>query len=500
MISGYENFDATALAELVHQREVSPKELLQTAIQATEELNPDLNAVVFKMYEEAERFIKTDLDIRAPFAGVPFLLKDLIATYAGTPTTGSCEILTSVKAKTDSELVRRMKAAGLVIFGKTNTPEFGIMGITEPKLRGATCNPWDVSRSTGGSSGGSAAAVSARIVPAAHGGDGGGSIRIPSAYCGTVGLLPSRGRNPLGSDMGEAWGGLAREHVITRSVRDSAGLLDSLSGPDAGAPYAAIDKGCGSFVSACEESNNRFKIAYTTDALFGAENHPDCVAAVEATVARLRELGHEVVEAKPQFDRHLLAKSYLRVVCAWVAWEIRTSARLAGRQLISDDYELTSWIMSLIGEKNSMLDLADAIHAQHMAAREMGAFHQKYDLFLTATTAKPAAKIGELYPSGGDEVALKILKLLPSKFLLNKALDSLAEDALAATPNTQLFNQTGQPAISIPFYQSEEDIPVGVQFATEFGNEWSLYRIASELERANPWASRKPGICFKTEA
>jgi amidase len=494
MFQEYDRYDAMGLAELVRTKEVSASELLETAISKTQELNPVLNAIVYEMYDEARRFVDEDLSLEAPFAGVPFLLKDLISTYAGTPTSGSCKILADVKAVADSELVARIKKAGLVTFGKTNTPEFGIMGITEPKLRGASKNPWDLSRSTGGSSGGSAAAVAAGLVPMAHGGDGGGSIRIPSSHCGTVGLLPSRGRNPLGPNMGEAWGGLAREHVITRSVRDSAAMLDCLSGVDAGAPYAAPNLQAGSFLAACASNKKRYKIAYTTDALYAEHAHPDCQDAVMKAVSALRDLGHEVIEAKPKIDRHKLARSYLLIVCAWVAWEIRHSASVAGRQLVADDYELTSWIMGQVGEKNSMLDLSNAIHVNHEAARIMGAFHEEYDFFITATTAAPPAKIGELYPHGKDEAAMKLLKLLPLRPLLSKALDGLADEALAATPNTQLFNQTGQPAISLPLHMNSDGLPIGVQIAAEFGNEWGLYTIASELEGALPWSSRRPHV------
>ncbi|MEH6494913.1 MAG: amidase family protein [Pseudomonas marincola] len=492
MFSEYENLDATGLAELVKQKEVTPLELLETAVARTEDYNPSLNAVVHKMYDEARTQINGGVDLETPFAGVPFLLKDLVATYKGVPTTGSCKILDGVNAETDSELVARLKRSGVVIFGKTNTPEFGIMGITEPKFRGAARNPWNLDKSTGGSSGGSGAAVAARIVPMAHGGDGGGSIRIPSSHCGTVGLLPSRGRNPMGPDLGEAWGGLAREHVLTRSVRDSAAMLDCLSGVDAGAPYSAPKRKHGTFLNACKATDKPFRIAYSTEALYADTMHPDCVDGIMATVQLLSDLGHEVVEAKPVIDRRSLAKSYLQVVCAWVAWDIRETAKKAGRPMVAEDYELTSWVMGLVGEKNSALDLTTAIHQNHMAARTMGQFHTEYDLFLTATTAQPPATIGELYPHGADEMALKVLKWLPFKPLLNKALDNLAEEALAATPNTQLFNQTGQPAISLPLYRNAEGLPIGMQFAAEFGNEWALYTIASQLEQAKPWAALKP--------
>ncbi|MCG8493215.1 MAG: amidase [Sneathiellales bacterium] len=492
-MQGYENLDATGLSDLVKKGEVSALELLEQAITRTEQLNPQLNAIVQTFYDDAKNRLQQGEAQKGPFAGVPFLVKDLISTVEGTATTGSCKILEHCIEPADSELVRRMRKAGLVIFGKTNTPEFGIMGITEPQFRGAARNPWDLSLTPGGSSGGAGAAVAARIVPMAHGGDGGGSIRIPSSHCGLVGLLPSRGRNPIGPDIGEAWGGFAREHVLTRSVRDSAKMLDCLSGPDIGALYTAPSVGYG-FYDACEEPARQLRIAYTKDALYGADNHPDCIKAVEQTVSLLQELGHEVVEARPEFDRHTLAKAYFQIVSAWVAWEIEYSARKAERPLRSGDYELTSWVMGLVGWKNSAALLADAMDTCHQASRLMGEFHQKYDLLLTSTTARPPAEIGELYPSGKDEFAMKILKALPFKGLLNKALDSLAEEALSATPNTQLFNQTGQPALSLPLFENAAGLPIGIQFAAEFGNEWTLYNIAAQLEKARPWRDRKPSI------
>ncbi|WP_169542998.1 amidase [Sneathiella aquimaris] len=489
----YSEYDALGLAELVQQRHISPIELLELAIKQTEALNPHLNAVIYPLFERARAEARNFKDYSAPFAGVPFLIKDLISSYAGAPTSAGCKILQAINADNDSELVTRFKKAGLLIFGKTNTPEFGIMGITEPRLFGAAHNPWDLQKSTGGSSGGSAAAVAGRLVPMAHGGDGGGSIRIPSSYCGLVGLLPSRGRNPIGPEIGEAWGGLAREHVLTRSVRDSAAMLDCLAGPDDGPPYG-IEAGTGSFLSAAKAPCQPLKIAYTTDALYGAEAHPECVSAVEKTVKVLEDLGHTVVQDRPEFDRHLLAKSYLQIVCAWVAWEIEESAKKAGKKAEKGDYELTSWVMGLVGRKNSGFDLTKAIHASHSAARMMGEFHKKYDVFLTATTARPAAEIGALYPSGKDAFSMNILAALPLRSLLNQALDALAEEALSATPNTQLFNQTGQPAMSLPLFETNDKMPVGVQFAAAYGNERLLYSLAGQLEVAMPWHQRKPQL------
>jgi len=498
MIGEYEDYDALGLAELVKKKEVSALELLDTAIERSEKYNPELNAVVHTMYDEARETASEEINLEAPFAGVPFLVKDLIADVAGEPTTSSCKILAGIVEDTDSELVSRFKKSGLVLFGKTNTPEFGIMGITESKFRGAAYNPWDLTKSTGGSSGGSGAAVAARIVPMAHGGDGGGSIRIPSSHCGLVGLLPSRGRNPMGPKIGEGWGGLAREHVLTRTVRDSAAMLDCLAGEDAGPPYTAPNNKKSSFLEACEKSDKPLTIAFTREALYASSIHSDNVEAVDDAVALLQGLGHTVVEDKPVFDRHAYSKSYLQIVCGWIAWEIEQTAVKAGKEIKFEDYELTSWIMGLVGQKSSALDLTNAIHACHQAARMMGAFHKKYDLFLSATTAQPPATIGTLYPHGSDAFAMQVLRRIPFKGLLSKALDSLAEDALSATPNTQLFNQTGQPAISLPLNRNKEGLPIGVQFAAEYGNECTLYRIAAELERAQPWINLKPSLISKT--
>lgn len=492
MIGVYEDYDALGLAELVKKRDVSALELLDTAIARTEQFNPELNAVVHTMYDKARKVASEGADLNGPFTGVPFLVKDLVSDVAGEPTTGSCKILADTVATADSELVRRFKKSGLVLFGKTNTPEFGIMGITESKFRGPSRNPWDLAKSTGGSSGGSGAAVAARIVPMAHGGDGGGSIRIPSSHCGLVGLLPSRGRNPMGPKIGEGWGGLTREHVLTRSVRDSAAMLDCLAGEDVGTPYSTPTKESTTFLAACEKSDKPLTIAFTREALYAGSIHSDNVEAVEAAVALLQGLGHTLIEDRPVFDRHAYSKSYLQIVCSWIAWEIEQSALKANTEIRFEDYELTSWVMGLVGQKSSALDLTNAIYTCHQAARMMGAFHEKYDLFLCATTAQPPAAIGDLYPHGADAFAMQVLRLIPFKGLLNKALDSLAEDALSATPNTQLFNQTGQPAISLPLNMNKEGMPIGVQFAAQYGNEWTLYRIAAELERAKPWDSLKP--------
>ncbi|MCP4667725.1 MAG: amidase, partial [Deltaproteobacteria bacterium] len=290
--------DATAQADLVRRKEVKASELVEAAIDRIERVNPELNAVVTPMYDEARDAVKAG-PTDGPFAGVPFLLKDLLAAYKGVRMTLGSTLMRDFVPDHDSELVRRLKRAGLVIVGKTNTPEFGILPTTEPRLFGPCRNPWDRERTTGGSSGGSAAAVAAGMVPMAHGNDGGGSIRIPASCCGLFGLKPTRGRNPLGPDFGDIMGGLVAEHAITRSVRDSARLLDATSGPDVGDPYWAPPAER-PFAQEVGADPGRLRIAFTVEATTGVEIHADCVNAVKDAAGLCAELGHEVVEAAPE--------------------------------------------------------------------------------------------------------------------------------------------------------------------------------------------------------
>jgi amidase len=486
----YTSTDALGLAELVRRRQVTPLELVDAAIARIEALNPRLNAVVHTIYDRARRQASAALP-PGPFSGVPFLLKDLLAMDAGVPATGSCRFLSRWVPPHDSELVRRFKAAGLVILGKTNTPEMGILPTTEPELRGPTRNPWDLTRTPGGSSGGSAAAVAARMTPVAHGNDGGGSIRIPASCCGVFGLKPTRARNPLGPDIGEGWHGMVAEHALTVSVRDSAALLDATAGPDAGAPYVAPPRER-PYLEEVGREPGRLRIAFTTRSLFGEAVHPDCVAAAKDAARLCEKLGHHLEEGEPPIHRESLRKAFLVILAAETAAEIAQAGVLARQRPSASGFEPGTWFLGQVGRKFNAAELALAVREIHLAGRELGRWFEQHDLLMTPTLASPPPRLGELGPKRSDLAALAVLRVLPLGSALKKALDQLAEEAFEFAAFTEVANITGQPAMSVPLFWNAEGLPIGVLFVGRFGDEATLFRLAGQLERERPWATRCP--------
>lgn len=490
LLPEYDDLDALGLAQRVRDKSLSPEELLDAATARIEARNPRLNAVVYTMFERARARVSKLPD--GPLRGVPFLVKDLKLQIAGTPTTNSTRLSMTKLAAASSVLAERYEAAGLQIVGKTNTPEFGIMAITEPAVRGACRNPWDPEHTPGGSSGGSASAVAARMVPIAHGGDGGGSIRIPASACGLFGLKPTRGRVTMAPFAGEAWGGFVQEHVLARSVRDSAALLDIADPPTPGEPYGVPAK-ARPWLDEVSASPGKLRIAFTRGTLYAGETHPDCAAAVEDAVALLRDMGHEVVEATPAFPREDLVRAYFLTVATGVARFVETATQEAGKNKPqASDFEPATWLLSLIAWKTSAPQLLAAQQLMQRAAREVAAFFEQHDVFVTSTLARPPARIGELGLSRAERAQMGILTALPLHKLLDVALAKMGSGKLAYTPNTQLFNQTGQPAMSVPLFWNAEGLPIGTQFAARFGDEATLLRLAGALEKARPWAQRKP--------
>lgn len=493
MSDATESPDATELAERVRRKDVHPTELVEAAISAIEKVNPKLNAVVHRMYEKARAVAAGELP-QGPFRGVPFVVKDLDGWLAGEPYTQSCRMSQSFVPTEDSELMARIKRTGVVIVGKTNTPELGLLGITEPELRGPTRNPWNLERTSGGSSGGTAAIVAARAVPMGHGGDGGGSIRIPSSACGLFGLKPSRGRNPLGPQLAEGWGGYVQPGVLTRSVRDCAAMLDATSGPDIGAPYAAPPRER-PYLEELGRAPGKLRIAFSTGAQLGRETHEDVQAAVRDAAALCASLGHELEEVALPIEREALVAAYFTQVAVGAAIGVEYTAKWVGRAPRPADFEPTTWLLATIGRKLSALDLQRSRDACQAAGRQLGRFFTRYDLFLDGTLAMPPIEVGHLALKRSERLALAALRWVSPRRVLDKVLAELGENALAPTPNTQVANQTGVPAMSVPLCWNPAGLPIGVQFMAPLGGEARLFQLAAQLEAARPWAGRLPPVC-----
>ncbi|MFP6749395.1 MAG: amidase [Alphaproteobacteria bacterium] len=466
--------DATAQADLVRLGEVGAGELVEATIARIERLNPDLNAVITRMDGPARAAAREAVvDPNAPFPGVPFLLKDLIAEYGGVAIAEGSRFLDGhcVSAQ-DSELVVRLKRSGVIIAGKTNTPEFGLLPTTEPVLHGPSRNPWDTQRTPGGSSGGSAAAVAAGIVAMAHANDGGGSIRIPASCCGLFGLKPTRGRNPLGPDYGDMAGGLAVEHAVTRSVRDSARLLDATSGPDRGDPYCAPPPER-PFADEVGRDPGALRIAVSLHALTGADVHPECRQAVEDAARLCEDLGHHVEWAAPEFDERRYLKAFGAAWTAFASWAIRDWADKYDLSPSEAQFEPITWQMYLSGERRSSGSYLRAVQDIQRTARQVAGFFETYDMTLTPTLARPPVPLGYFTWDQRNR---------------DEFLSHLGE----YSGFTSLANGTGQPAMSVPLHWTADNLPVGVHFMARFGDEGGLFRLAAQLEQARPWAQRRP--------
>ena len=497
-LSEYATYDGLGLAELVASGKVHPRELVDEAIARIERGNPRLNAVIHRMYESARKTAELapgsgPAPATAPFRGVPFLAKDLVSSWKGEPMASGTRFLLGRVSDKDTELATRYRRAGLIPVGKTNTPELGILPVTEPEAFGPTRNPWDTSRTPGGSSGGSGAAVAAGFVPLAGGGDGGGSIRIPSSCCGLFGLKPTRGRTPLGPDAGEAWQGCAIEHVLTRSVRDSAAMLDAIGGPDPGAPYITPPP-ARPFLAEVGAPPGRLRIAYTPRALLPAAVHPECVRAVEDAAALLRELGHDVVEEHPRFDAEQFAVDFVYMLVGETAAEVAELEAKVGRSVRVGDLERDTHVLARLGSALTARDFALAVRRLRRISRQLADFFTRHELLLTPTLALPPVTIGELAPKGAEAALLEVMQRLPiGKLLLEVGvLEKMAQKAWAFTPFTAVWNATGQPACSVPLHWTPDGLPVGVQLVGRFAEDATLFRVAAQLERARPWKDRRP--------
>lgn len=482
----YRQFDAVGLAEAIRAGDLTVREVTEAAIERAEAVNPTLNAICHERFSRAMQ--QTDAG-DGPFSGVPFLCKDLAQEEAGEPCTMGSRGLLKQVADVDSAYVARAKAAGLNILGRTTTPELGLKAATESRLWGATRNPWDTSRTPGGSSGGSGAAVAAGVVPMAGANDGGGSIRIPAAYNGLFGLKPSRGRLSAGPQNGEYWTGASADLVVSRTVRDSAAMLDVLAGPESGDPFS-IPVPETSWFDAIREAPRPLRIGVFTASPYGTDVAPECVEAVESTARTLEGLGHQVDYARPEIDGQALARCYLGLYFGEVSAIIdRAKEQYGAREA---DFELDTRLIGMLGRTLPLPDYVRMRQRWNEFARALGQFFGTWDLYLCPTTGQGPARIGELDTPGALQFAERLMLMLRAGKLVHRSgvVDQMAMDNLARTPFTQLANLTGTPAMSVPTHWSSGGLPVGVQFGAGHGQETVLLQLAAQLEQAMPWFDR----------
>ncbi|QBQ16378.1 amidase [Acinetobacter haemolyticus] len=484
--SEYVQYDGLGLAQLVKNKEIQAVELLELALERSAQVNPKLNAIIIPMHEQAKQ--RTKQNLSGPFAGVPFLVKDLFQEYQGVPTSYGSHSLKRINYTPDfnAEIVNRWEKAGIISFGRTNTPEFGIKGITEPDAWGACHNPWNLKHNSGGSSGGSASAVAGGIVPIAGAGDGGGSIRIPASYCGLFGLKPSRGRTPWGPQYSEAMHGAAMQHVLCKTVRDSAAMLDAVQGPEQSSLFT-IQAPDQKYLDIIQQSPKKLKIAFNTQSPIGTKVSKDAIQAIQQTAKLLESLGHVVVEDRPKIDGLALAKDFITTWFSQFSYMQAQIKQMTGST--DQDFELDSIALAAFGAKTTATEYIHNLNNWGLYSTQMNIFFEQYDLYLTPTTASVAPKNGEIATPAWQKPILKgLLKLGKAHYLAQgKLVEKMVQDNLSWVPFTQLANVTGLPAMSVPLYWNKHDLPLGSQFIAPFGREDRLLQLAAQLEQAQPW-------------
>lgn len=467
----YGNYDGVGLADLVRKKQVSAGELLDEAIARTARVDPQINAVVVKHYDYARKQIDRGLP-DGPFTGVPFLLKDL-DILEGTRTTFGASIYKDDVADHTGTLAQRFLNSGVTVFGKSSSPEFGLLPTTESRLFGPTRNPWNLAHSSGGSSGGAGAAVAARILPVAHASDGGGSIRIPASASGVFGLKPTRARNPLGPDRGEGWGGFSCGHVLSISVRDSAAMLDAVHGPETSSPYVAPPQR--PFAEEVGRDPGRLRIAFTDKSPYGDAVDPEIAAAVREVASLLAGIGHHVEERAPVLAADP-AVVMATIVSANTALNVRLAEQRFGRAMTDSDFEILTLASAHNAQKTTATDYVAAQTSAFQISRGLAAFLETYDVFLCPTLCSPPLRIGELNTMSED-------------------LSHIAPILRRYMPGTSMFNMSGQPAMSVPLAWNAAGLPLGMMFAARFGDEATLFRLAAQLEQERPWKDKLPPIC-----
>jgi Asp-tRNA(Asn)/Glu-tRNA(Gln) amidotransferase A subunit family amidase len=480
--SEYDQYDAIGLAGLVRRKEVNPSELLHEAATRCGRVNPVLNAVIYRMDAEAAN-AAAQADSAQPFAGVPFLAKDLGPPLAGAPLTSGSRLFANYVPEEDGELIQRFKSAGLTIFGKTNVPEFGLVPFTEPELFGPCLNPWDTSRTPGGSSGGAASAVAAGIVPMAHASDGGGSIRIPASCCGLFGLKPSRGLTPRTTQAATITEDFGVDHVVSRSVRDSAAALDAICtrpNPD--------------FFANLDRPPERLRIAIVRSAMFGSDIAPEVRTALAHAVKLLQKLGHQVEDAEPGVDYAQFRLAFLTYWTVGIRQILGHAAEMRGRMPVRGDIEYATWGLANVGGAMTEADKSRARRTIWNAAKVFTTFFERHDILLSPVLAQLPLRIAQNSITGVEKAAMNVTNALGSPWLMKALLRAIAARSFAFAAFTAPFNMTGQPAMSVPLHWTPEGLPIGIQFAAKLGADGLLLRLARQLEIAQGWASRRPPV------
>lgn len=490
----YTRHDGLGLAALVKAGEVRPADLVEEAISRVEAVNPQLNVLVTTMYDHGRQRAQAELP-SGPFEGVPILVKDLIQYIPGVPTQSGSRFWEGWVPQTPTTLYSRWLDAGVIPVAKTATPEFGILPVTEAEVNGPTRNPWNLERTCGGSSGGSAASVAARVVPLASGGDGGGSIRIPASCCGIFGLKPTRARNPAGPFASENWSGFVSEHVLTVSVRDSAAMLDATHGAEPTAPYFAPPVQ-GAFIDAAKTPPKRLRIAFHAQPAFPVEVDPDCVAAVHDTAKLCEELGHEVVEVDPKHPQEAISRAFVIVYAANIAADIRDAERARNRKAKRSDFEVGTWTARILARSVDAEQFAVSDRFLQAEGRRLNRHLGDYDAILTPTLSRPPIPIGALQPKGAEALVQRLIATTGFKapLRLPSVLEQASIEALRFASFTQVANFTGCPSMSVPLFWSDAGLPIGTMFTGRFGDEATLFSLAGQLEQARPWAGRVPPI------
>lgn len=472
----YTSYDGCGLVDLVRTKAVSARELAEIAMKAIDRLDPQLNCMTTRTPALAEAAL-AELDCDAPFAGLPFLMKEGHGV-AGQPAVMASRLARGVDAKSEAEIVRRYRRGGLVLLGCTNVPEFGTTPTTESALHGPARNPWNLDLTPGGSSGGAAAAVAAGIVPVAHASDGGGSIRIPAHCCGLVGLKPTRGRTPVGPAY-DGWPfGYGVQHVVSRTVRDSAAMLDLAQGYEDGSLFH-VQSPEKSFAEAARTVPRRLRIAYLTDSPDGTPVHPECVLAIEKTVRLCSDLGHALSEGAPPLSWQEFVDAFAIGFAMTRQFFCADLEQKSGLRVGPDTVEPINLAALDFARGLTLHDVARAAVSQNNIRRRVATFFADYDVLLTPMATRPAWRLGELSEGA-------------SAF----TFEQWGERMLQYVPFTQLYNATGQPAIAIPLHQSADNLPVGVQFVGRFGDEATLLSLAAQLEQAQPWIDRRPPVHY----